>query len=106
MMQGFDKEFKIYFFSRVFLKDVSHLSSSFPNFTFYVYLLFLRLSVTSICVSEDEKCLFIQFSEGKCQINAKSISLYFSCGILHLTKHSTHIISYKKQLVSKTMYHM
>ena len=37
---------------------------------------------------KDEKCLFIQFSEVKCQINAKCISLSLSRGISH--HHTTH----------------
>ena len=107
IMQGqtdLTKSSKNVFCSQAFLNDVRRRSSSFLTFIFYVYLLFLcacdqhRLK----CVSRDEKCLFIQFSEGKCQINAKSISLSLSlaasCSIQQccITPPCTYIIIFVK----------
>ena len=68
---------------------------------------FLRVFIVFTCLwpakawnvfLKDEKCLFIQFSEGKCQINAKSISLSLAASLsiqtLYRYTKSIHIGTY------------
>ena len=75
----------------IFCRPLSMMWSPFliiPKYNFlHVSILSKGLYAWNVFL-KDEKCLFIQFSEVKCQINAKCISLSLSRGISH--HHTTH----------------
>ena len=81
-----------YVFLQALLKDARPFFI-IPNYHF------LRVFIVSTCLwpayvfeLKDGRCLFIQFPEGKCQINAKSISLSFSLAASVSIQHTAHTI--------------
>ena len=95
---------RLFIFLQVFLKDVRPFLIIPNNHFLRVFIVFTCLWPAKAwnVFLKDEKCLFIQFSEGKCQINAKSISLSLAASLsiqtlYRYTKSVHNICTYLKQ---------
>ena len=83
----------------IFCRPLSMMWSPFliiPKYNFlHVSILSKGLYAWNVFL-KDEKCLFIQFSEVKCQINAKCISLSPAASLIIIQRTALEIISFPK----------